>query len=204
MVSEINFFLQHNTRPFSSLPDNLHKFFQWEEPIQRHLAEPICRTKVFQSSFFPCCIKIWTGLDSDLQNLDSNKKLKSKTLPFIEIKSTSIFSVSKVYGVKLLSTLRLNFSILSQHKVRHGFKDATNCMCDCGSATKTTLHFLLQCQQYQTISLELLKSIYNLHPKIKNLSNDKLLHLLLYRSKLYSFETNREIIKTVLTDLFFD
>ena len=103
-----------------------------------------------------------------------------------------------MYGVKLLSRLRLNFSHLSEHKFRHGFKDATNCMCDCGSATETTLHFLLQCQQYQTISLELLKSIYNLDPKIKSLSNDKLLHLLLYRSKLYSFETNREIIKLTI------
>ena len=67
-------------------------------------------------------------------------------------------------------------------------------MCDCGSATET-LHFLLQCQQYQTIRLVLLNSIYNLDPKIRKLSNDNLLHLLLYGSKLYSFEINREIIQ---------
>ena len=30
---------------------------------------------------------------------------------------------------------------------------------------------------------------------MKNLSNDKVLHLLLSESKLYSFEKNREIIK---------
>ena len=68
-------------------------------------------------------------------------------------------------------------------------------MCDCGSATETTLHFLSQWQQYQAITLELLNSIYNLDPKMKNLSNDKVLHLLLSESKLYSFEKNREIIK---------
>ena len=71
-------------------------------------------------------------------------------------------------------------------------------MCDCGSATETILHFLLQCQQYQTIRLELPNSIYNLDPKIKNLSNKKLLHLSLYGSKLYSFEINREIIKITI------
>ena len=71
-------------------------------------------------------------------------------------------------------------------------------MCDCSSATETTSHFLLQCQQYQTIRLELLNSIYNLDPKVKNLSNNKLLHLLLYGSKLYSFEINREIIKLTI------
>ena len=89
-----------------------------------------------------------------------------------------IFPVLNMYGVKLLSRLRLNFSHLNKRKVQHGFKDETNCMCDCGLATKTTLHFLLQCQQYQKIRLQLLNSIYDLVPKIKNLSNDKLLHLL--------------------------
>ena len=103
-----------------------------------------------------------------------------------------------MYGVKLLSRLRRNFSLLNKHKVRRGFKDGTNCMHDCGLGTETTLHFLLQCQQYQTIKLELLKSIYNLDPKIRKLSNDKLLHLLLYGSKLYSFEINREIIKLTI------
>ena len=103
------------------------------------------------------------------------------------------FINTNVYGVKPLSRLRLNFSHLNKCKVRHSFKDGTNCLCDCGSATGTTLHFLLQCQQYQRIA-ELLNSIYNLDPKIRNLPNDKLLHLLLYGSKLYSFEKNpREI-----------
>ena len=69
-----------------------------------------------------------------------------------------------MHGVKLLSRLRLNSSHLNEHKVRHGFKDATNCMCDSGSATETTLHF----------------------------------HLLLYESKLHSFEIKREIIKLTI------
>ena len=71
-------------------------------------------------------------------------------------------------------------------------------MCDCGSATETALHFLLKCQQYQTIRLELLNIIYNLDPKIRNLTHDNILHLLLYRSKLYSFEINRKIIKLTI------
>ena len=76
--------------------------------------------------------------------------------------------------------------------MRHGFKDGPNCMCGCGSAI---LHFFLQYQQYQTIRLELFNSIYNLDLKIRNLSNDKILHLLLYVSKLYTLEINRETIK---------
>ena len=40
---------------------------------QRCLEEPICRTKIIQSSFFGCCIKICNGLNLDLQNMDSYK-----------------------------------------------------------------------------------------------------------------------------------
>ena len=105
-----------------------------------------------------------------MQNIDLYKKLNSKIQPFIKIKPNCIFSVHDGYGVKL------NYSHLNKHNVRHGFKDGTNCMCDCGSATETTLHFLLQCQQYQIIRLELPNGIYNLDPKIRKLSNDKRLH----------------------------
>ena len=152
---------------------------------------PICRTKFFQSSSFPYCTKIWNGLDPVLQNVDSYKEFKSKILPFIRIKSNFIFSVHDMYDGKLLYRLRLNFIHLKERKVRHGFKDENNCMCDSGSATETTLNLLLQCQQYQTIELELINSIYNLDPKIRILSNDKILHLLLYGSKLSSFEINK-------------
>ena len=119
-------------------------------------------------------------------------------MPFIKIKLNSIFSVHCVYGVKLLPRLRLTFRRLNKHKVWHGFKDVTNSIWDCGSSTKTTLHFLLQCQQYQTVRLELLNSIYNFDPKIRNMSNDKLLHLLFYGTKLYCFEINREAIKLTI------
>ena len=51
-----------------------------------HLEETICRTKVFKSSFFPHCIKIWNGLDPELQNIDSYEVFKSKISPFIKIK----------------------------------------------------------------------------------------------------------------------
>ena len=64
--------------------------------------------------------------------------MKVKITPFIKIKSSFVFSVHDVYGVKILSRLRFN----TKHEVRHGFKDGTSSLCDCGSTTETTLHFL--------------------------------------------------------------
>ena len=62
-------------------------------------------------------------------------------------------------------------------------------MCDSDSTTEITTHLLLQCQQYQTIRLEPLNSIYNLNP------NNRDFYTLLYEPNLYSFEINKEIIK---------
>ena len=46
--------------------------------------------------------------------------------------------------------------------------------------------------------IRVLSSIYNRDPKKKDLSTDKLLHLLLYGSKLNNFEINREIIELIV------
>ena len=58
-------------------------------------------------------------------------------------------------------------------------------MCNCGLATEEAIRI---------IRLELLSSIFNLDPKIRNLSHDKFLHLF-YGLKLYSFQITKEIIK---------
>ena len=100
-----------------------------------------------------------------------------------------------LYSILLSKT---SLSHLNKLKVCHDFKDGTNSMCDCGSATEATLRFLLQCQQYGTMKLGLLNNVYNLYSKIRNSSNDKCLHLFLYESELYNFETNREVIKLTI------
>ena len=134
LTAYINFFSE---RPHST-----------KSSTQRHLEEPMCRTKIFQSSFFPYCMKIWNGLDSVLENIDSYKASKSKISPFIKIKSNSIFSAHDVYGVKLLSRLRLNFRHLNVHKVWHGFKDGTNCMCDVRLQNRVSNNKIRISQQY--------------------------------------------------------
>ena len=110
----------------------------------------------------------------------------------------SFHSVPSVSGVKLLSKLRLNFINPNQHKFRHVFKDITNCTCDSDSTTGTTLHLLLQCQQYQKIRLELLNSIYNLNPKIRDFFT------LLYEPNLYPFEINKLTEKFLKTSKRFE
>ena len=104
-----------------------------------------------------------------MEKVVSDKKCNGKISPYINIKLNSVFPVTDVYAVKLLSRLRLNFSRLNELKVDHDFKDET--MCDCGSVIETISHFLLQYQQNQTIRLELFKSIYNIDPKFYLMTN---------------------------------
>ena len=105
-------------------------------PTQRHLEEPVCRTKVFQSSFLRYCIKTWNGLDPDLKIQTHIKNLRVKYC-------------------YLLTEYRIPSS------------QFTMCM------------------------------VYK-YTKIYRLHINKLLHLLLYGSKLYSFEINKEIIKLII------
>ena len=60
---------------------------------------------MFETSFFPYCIKEWCKL---------NDKIKSNT-----------------NSIKLLSCLKLDFSHLNKHKFRHNFNDKVNIMYTC-------------------------------------------------------------------------
>ena len=94
---------------------------------------------------------------------DKKKQTHNKTLYPNKQKIT----VHNVHGANLLCRLRLDFSHLNEHKIRRKIELT---VCKCGSATsEAPLHFLFQCQQYQTIRLKLLNNIHNPDPAIRNL-----------------------------------
>ena len=70
-----------------------------------------------------------------------------------------MFCIYEPFGVKLFTSLRLQFSHLNEHKFRHGFTDTINPMCTCGTEVETTEDFLLCCQFYSTQILELFENL---------------------------------------------
>ena len=102
------------------------------------------RTENFKQSFFPFCVNKWCKLDISLRKFENIKRFKSMLKDFVNLKQKSLFA-SHDPGVKLLSSLRLNFSHLNEHKFCHNFKDTLSPMCDCGSETESTDHFFLCC-----------------------------------------------------------
>ena len=60
-----------------------------------------------------------------LNRLELKKKQK-----IIKTKENSVFGVSDIYGIKMLTHLLLNFSHLNEHKFRHNLNDTINLMCN--------------------------------------------------------------------------
>ena len=112
---------------------------------QKNLRQFSTRTKIFESSFFPYCIKEWNHLSEELRKIKSTVQFKTKILSFIRPKENSIFKIHDINGIKLLNRLRLHFSHLNEHKFRHNFRDTIDPMCSCGLEPETALHYLLRC-----------------------------------------------------------
>lgn len=61
--------------------------------------------------------KSWSKLGEDIKNVDSVDKRKSNNvLNFTRPRENSAFAIADIDGVKLLTSLRLNFRHLSKHK----------------------------------------------------------------------------------------
>ena len=63
------------------------------------------RTKVFENSFFPYCIKEWLKLGDEIR-IESSKQFKKTILGFIRPTENSIYAIHDISGLKLLK----NFS----------------------------------------------------------------------------------------------
>ena len=74
------------------------------------------RTKAFENSFFPYCIKEWLKLSDEIRSIESSKQFKKTILDFIRPKENSVYAIRDISDLKLLTRLRLNFSHLNVHK----------------------------------------------------------------------------------------
>ena len=156
------------------------------------------RTKIFELSFFPYCIKGRNNLSEELQKIKLTVQFKTKILSFIRSKENSVIKIHDINGIKLLERLRLHFSHLNEHKFWHNFRATIDPMCSCSLEPETTLHYLLRCNLYSDLRTELLNDICALNPTLKNLFHEKLLIILLYGSEDFSFKTNKKIIKSTI------
>ena len=106
-------------------------------------------TKSFKKTFFLYCINEWNNLNAKVRNTKSICIFKKMIVT--ENKENFLFSVYDLFGVKLFTCLRLQFSHLNEHKFRHGFDDIPSPMCECNAEIEDTEHFLLRCCHFYYI-----------------------------------------------------
>ena len=78
------------------------------------------------------------------------------------------------------------------------FNDTINPMCSFCKEPETTLHYLLRCDFYSIHRLELLNDLCALNHSLKNVLEENLLKVILYRAEEFSFKINSEILKCTI------
>ena len=91
--------------------------------------------------FFPYTIKEWNKLGLEIRNSELYSIFKKSLLKLARTIPNSLFSVADIYGVKLLTRLRVGLSHFREYKFRHNFQDTINPLCSCSLEIESTSHF---------------------------------------------------------------
>ena len=84
---------------------------------------------------------------------------KSNVLKLIRPQKKNVFNIHDPEGTKRLFQLRVGLSPLRYHKKRHNFKDCPSDTCICGMSVETTEHFLIYCNLYNEVRVNLFQVI---------------------------------------------
>ena len=85
-----------------------------------------CRTETFSNSFLPQTIREWNKLDTSICQAPSYSVFCKALLDFIRPTAHGTFETNDISGLELLIRLRVGFSHLREHKLKHNFQDKLN------------------------------------------------------------------------------
>ena len=115
-------------------------------------------------------------------------------LKFIRTIPDSVFSVADIYGIKLLTRLRVGLSHLREHKLRHNFQDTINPLCSCSLEIESTSHFFSALPKFHHPRTNLMSELRKLDSNILNLDEISLSKLLLYGDSKYENNVNKKVL----------
>ena len=97
-----------------------------------------------------------------------------------------------------LTRLRLDFSKLNEHRLRHNFQDCLNPLCSRSLETEDTKHYLLHCHHFSQHRIDLISSVKYIFEGFDSLSDNAKKDLLLYRDPRFDINKNKFILQTTL------
>ena len=158
----------------------------------------VARTNRFSNTYFHNTLFEWNLLGDEIKNSLSLSQFKSKLLKIIRPEGISVYNISDIEGVRLLTKLRLRFSVLNEHKFRHNF-DSLTPFCACGNDKEDNEHFLLHCPQFDVMRQHLFGQLSDI-PGLNIYLDDKpLCDLLLFGDSKNSVNTNRIILEATIS-----
>ena len=160
------------------------------------------RTEHFRNSFFPYSILQWNNLDYRIRNLPSICQFKRAILNFFRPKPSLSFQGNN-QGLTFLTRLRVGFSHLREHKLRHGFVDTDDpfCTCCCNSIEDTE-HYLLHCSNFSACRLSLFNDLRNIDVNLIPFNTSIMTLILLYGHPDFKHEVNCKIFDSVIKYIF--
>ena len=158
----------------------------------------------FKNSFFPSTIIEWNNLDPHLRKSENFSVFKTNILKFIRPSPNSVYTLfiydnlQTLFGICLITKLRLGLSHLREHKFKHGFQDMLNPLCSCGNDVESTEHFLLHCPQFVNERRTLLSTLDNLNCSLLENTSKVLTQILLFGNTSLSPSDNPKILRATI------
>ena len=100
------------------------------------------RTSRLSNSYFYNTIQEWNKLPSEIHASKSLADFKQKLITLIRPNRNPTHGVFYLKGIRKITTLRVQFSDLNEHKLHHNF-DCISPLCNCGMANEDNEHYLL-------------------------------------------------------------
>ena len=194
------FKLRNDQRPYylySEIPQehNLHHILR-----RPNVYEPnVISTNRFSHTYFQNCMREWNLSDETIKNSPTISVFKRELVRLVRPSKKSYFGIRDIEGIRLLTRLRVHFSDLREHQLRHKFPRSSP-MCLCQTGIENNEHFFLHCPHHSNHRKDLFDRISNVvDADIGNLSSTDLCNLPLYGNSRLSFDINRHVIKLKIT-----
>ena len=133
------------------------------------------RSEYFQNTFLPCVIQESNKLDPHKRRCLSKDGVsynnsRKALLNFVKPSENIIYNIHDQFGIKLFTRLRLGFSHLREHNLRHNTEDTLNRFCSCSTAAGTMLPCFLRYQFFNDIWKIFMTDLININRSLSSLS----------------------------------
>ena len=118
----------------------------------------------------------------------------------MKVKENSAFSISDLLGLKLLTSLGLNFSHINEHKFMHNFRNTGTPMCYAVMDLKQR-SITPPLPKFFLLRLNFVNRMFEIDVEFRNINDLTLTSLLLFGSEKQTFNVNTKILN--LTIKFF-